>query len=285
MGADGGGGAGLSGASAATIVDPGWLAVRVAADTAARAATVSTLLPQLINYVGDLGSPGDTVEIIDLGAGTGANQRWLAPRLPFRQRWIRLDHNPVISRSLPLPDETMIIDAGVEALDQLLTGSRSNRQLVTCSAVLDVLTTEQIEAVCHAVIENRVPAFFSLTVTGGLTLAPSNLDDQLLLAAFNDHQRRAGRAGPDATALTVNVLRTAAFTVSTQQTLWQLTADTGPAFVDQVLEERLAAAVAQDPAIAATAAAWLELRRAQLAAGLLSVDLDHCDVLGLPGGR
>jgi len=135
------------------------------------------------------------------------------------------------------------------------------------------------------VIENRVPAFFSLTVTGGLTLAPPNLDDQLLLAAFNDHQRRAGRAGPDATALTVNVLRTAAFTVSTQQTQWRLTTDTGPAFVDQVLEERLAAAVAQDPAIAATAAAWLELRRAQLAAGLLSVDLDHCDVLGLPGGR
>lgn len=225
------------------------------------------------------------MQIIDLGAGTGANQRWLAPRLPIRQRWLHLDHNPVISRSLPLAAETEIVDESVEALGELLTRSSGDRQLVSCSALLDVLTTEQIQAVCRAVIDNRVPAFFSLTVTGGLRLSPADAHDQLLLAAFNDHQRRAGRAGPEATTLTVNLLRAAEFTVTTQETPWRLTAESGLAFVDQMLEERLAAAVAQDPALARTAAAWLELRRAQLAAGLLRIELDHCDILGLPGGR
>jgi hypothetical protein len=225
------------------------------------------------------------VQIVDLGAGTGANQRWLAPRLPIRQRWLHLDHNPVISRSLPLAAETVIVDESVEALGKLLTRSSGDRQLVSCSALLDVLTTEQIQAVCRAVIDNRVPAFFSLTVTGGLRLSPADAHDQLLLAAFNDHQRRAGRAGPEATTLTVNLLRAAEFAVTTQETPWRLTAESGPAFVDQMLEERLAAAVAQDPALARTAKAWLELRRAQLAAGLLRIELDHCDLLGLPGGR
>ena len=84
MAEDRGGSAELSGASAATLVDPGWLAARVAADDAARAATVSTLLPELSTYLMDAAGPGSTVQIIDLGAGTGANQRWLAPpdRLP-----------------------------------------------------------------------------------------------------------------------------------------------------------------------------------------------------------
>ncbi|MFZ1118286.1 MAG: hypothetical protein WAN44_20930, partial [Propionibacteriaceae bacterium] len=268
-----------------TLVDPDWLAARVAADDAARAATVSTLLPELSRYLIEAAGPGGTVQIIDLGAGTGANQRWLAPRLPIQQRWLHLDHNPVISRSLPLAAETEIVDESVEALGELLTRSSGDRQLVSCSALLDVLTTEQIQAVCRAVIVNRVPAFFSLTVTGGLRLSPADAHDQLLLAAFNDHQRRAGRAGPEATTLTVNLLRAAEFTVTTQETPWRLTAESGLAFVDQMLEERLAAAVAQDPALARTAAAWLELRRAQLAAGLLRIELDHCDMLGLPGGR
>lgn len=285
MAADRGGSAELSGASATTLVDPDWLAARVAADDAARAATVNTLLPELSRYLIEAAGPGGTVQIIDLGAGTGANQRWLAPRLPIRQRWLHLDHNPVISRSLPLAAETEIVDESVEALGELLTRSSGDRQLVSCSALLDVLTTEQIQAVCRAVIDNRVPAFFSLTVTGGLRLSPADAHDQLLLAAFNDHQCRAGRAGPEATTLTVNLLRTAEFAVTTQKTPWRLTAESGLAFVDQMLEERLAAAVAQDPALARTAKAWLELRRAQLAAGLLRIELDHCDILGLPGGR
>jgi hypothetical protein len=285
MAADRGGSAELSGASAATLVDPDWLAARVAADDAARATTVTTLLPELSTYLIEAAGPGGTVQIIDLGAGTGANQRWLAPRLPIRQRWLHLDHNPVISRSLPLPAATVIVDEGVEALGELLTRASGDRQLVTCSALLDVLTTEQIQAVCRAVIDNRVPAFFSLTVTGGLRLSPADAHDQLLLAAFNDHQRRAGRAGPEATTLTVNLLRAAEFAVTTQETPWRLTAESGHAFIDQMLEERLAAAVAQDPALTRTATAWLELRRAQLAAGLLRLELDHCDILGLPGGR
>jgi hypothetical protein len=125
-------------------------------------------VPDLINYLAVTGDHQDTLEIIDLGAGTGANQRWLAPRLPFRQRWVHLDHDPMISRSLPLPDDTMIIDDSVEALSRLLASRDAGRQLVTCSALLDVLTMRQLDAVCRALIDNRVPALFSLTVTGAL---------------------------------------------------------------------------------------------------------------------
>jgi hypothetical protein len=239
----------------------------------------------LINYLIEIGNAEDEVEIIDLGAGAGANQRWLAPRLPLRQRWVHLDHDPAISRSLPLPDDTMIIDDSVEALARLLSSRSGDRRLVTCSALLDVLTTAQVHAVCSAVIDNQVPALFSLSVTGDLNVTPANPDDQLLLDAFNDHQRRAGRAGPDATSLAGDALGAGGFRVLCQETPWQLTASSGPAFVEQVLQERLEAAVAQDPTLDQVATRWLELRRAQLAWGSLRIDLGHCDVLALPGRR
>jgi hypothetical protein len=285
MAADGSGGAGLSGAPAEPIVDPSWLAARVAADSFARAATIDTLLSELISYVIDVGGPGDVLEIIDLGAGTGANQRWLAPRLPLRQRWVHLDHDPVISRSMALPEETVIIDDSVEALDRLLATSDGHRRLVTCSALLDVLTTGEIDAVCDAVINNQVPVLFSLTVTGALSLIPADPRDQLLLDAFNDHQRRAGRAGPDAASLAVSALLAGGMAVRTQHTPWLLTTSDSQSFVARMLQERLEAAVAHQPALARTAAAWFELRRVQLGLGVLRIELAHSDILGLPGGR
>jgi hypothetical protein len=224
------------------------------------------------------------LKIIDLGAGTGANQRWLAPRLPFPQRWIHLDHDPIISRSLPLPDDTMIIDAGVETLGRLLASGSTDQPLVTCSALLDVLTMNQLDAVCRAVIDNQVPALFSLTVTGTLSLTPADQHDQLLQDAFNDHQRRAGRPGPHAATLAVNALCACGFRVRTQETSWQLNASSDSAFVDQLLQERLEAAVAHDPALAAIAAGWFELRRSQLALGILRIEVGHLDILALPGG-
>jgi hypothetical protein len=179
----------------------------------------------------------------------------------------------------------MIIDGSVEpVLWALLANRRSDRHVVTCSALLDVLTTDQIDAVCRAVIENQVPALFSLTVTGALNIGPADSYDELFLDAFNDHQRRAGRAGPDAITLAVNALCAGGFTVRTQETPWRLTASSDWAFVGQLLQERLDAAVAQNPSLASVATGWLELRRSQFALGILRIEVGHRDVLALPGG-
>jgi hypothetical protein len=282
MAADGRGGAGVSGTPTEPTVDPRWLAARAAADSSARAATIDTLLPELINYLTKAAGSEAVIEIVDLGAGTGANQRWLAPRLPFQQRWIHLDHDPIISRSLPLPDQTMIIDESVEALDSVLRSQSSSARMVTCSALLDVLTTTELRAICRPVIENQAPALFSLSVTGMLNITPADPHDQLLLDAFNDHQRRAGRAGPAAPLLVVDTLLAGGLIVHTEETPWQLTGVSPHGFVEQVLQERLDVAVDQDSSLAAIAAAWLELRRVQLAGGILRIDLGHRDILVLP---
>ena len=94
--------------------------------------------------VGDSG-----VDVIDLGSGTGANQRWLNPRLPFEQRWLLIDHDQALHRHHPVASRTRLLTADVGILASVLDRMGGTR-LVTCSALLDVLTIDQLEALGSA---------------------------------------------------------------------------------------------------------------------------------------
>ena len=177
--------------------DAHWLELRVQADNAARAVTARTLLPRLVHYLAATGAGNTGVEVIDLGSGTGANQRWLAPRLPFRQRWLLIDQEQALQHHHPVAPRTRLLTADVGILTSVLD-QLGSAQLVTCSALLDLLTLDQLEAISSALAAARQPALFSLTVTGAMELSPPHPLDSHLIRAFNDHQRRGGRAGPDA---------------------------------------------------------------------------------------
>ena len=63
----------------------GWLALREPADAAARSTELLEALVALL--------PRSGLVIHDLGCGTGAMGRWLAPRLPGPQRWTLHDRD------------------------------------------------------------------------------------------------------------------------------------------------------------------------------------------------
>src|ERR671932_1816358 len=69
----------------AARVSPEWLALREPADAAARSAELAERLARHL-------PPGPLV-IHDLGGGSGAMGRWLAPRLPAPQRWVVHDRD------------------------------------------------------------------------------------------------------------------------------------------------------------------------------------------------
>ena len=177
--------------------DARWLELRVQADNAAREATAATLLPRLVHDLATRGAGDSGVDVIDLGSGTGANQRWLTPRLPFRQNWLLIDQDQALQHHTPVAPRTQLLTADVGILTSVLD-RRSSAQLVTCSALLDVLTFDQLDAISSALAAALQPALFSLTVTGAMELSPAHSLDSHLIRAFNDHQRRDGRAGPDA---------------------------------------------------------------------------------------
>jgi hypothetical protein len=77
-----------------------WLTLREAADARARATDLLDAL-MLTDAVARNSPQRQFTEILDLGAGTGANLRYLAPRLGSGQRWRCIDRNPALLASLP----------------------------------------------------------------------------------------------------------------------------------------------------------------------------------------
>src|SRR6059036_1154744 len=67
-------------------VSPHWLGLREPADAAARAR-------DLVEYLRKEAPRSGRWVIHDLGCGTGAMGRWLAPLLPGRQHWIAHDRD------------------------------------------------------------------------------------------------------------------------------------------------------------------------------------------------
>jgi len=117
----------------------------------------------------------------------------------------------------------------------------------------------------------------ALTVAGRVHLAPEDELDARVEAAFNDHQRRDGRLGPDAVVAAVRALGGTDCVMRTSP--WRL----GPGDADLIaewLDGWVAAAHEQEPALSLDD--YLQRRLAQAAAGEITVIVDHADLLVLP---
>ena len=241
-----------------------WLELREPADAAARS---KELAGRLAAHLG----PGPHV-IHDLGGGSGSMGRWLAPRLPGPQRWVVHDRDERLLELAADAFETRRSD-----ITRLAPGDLAGAGLVTASALLDLLTREELDRMLGACA--GLPLLLALTVAGRVSLSPAEPLDARLGAAFDDHQRRGGRLGPDAVAAAVGALGEAEAIV--RPSPWRLgAADAGLAA--EWLRGWVAAACEQEPALAAEAGAYEQRRLAQAAAGELRVTVDHADLLVLP---
>jgi hypothetical protein len=261
-------------------IEAGWLALREPADTRTRDRAADQLLPPLLEHLARPGSAAAGLRIVDLGAGTGANLRWLSSRLPDpdRQQWTLVDHDPgLLARG---PVQATALRADVADLTAVLA-ELGGADLITTAALLDLLDRRELAAIVDAVVAAGLPALFSLSVTGEAVLEPADPQDGPLAEAFNAHQRRDGRPGPDSAAVTAELFAGHGWPVRSVSTPWELTSDES-ALVNAWLEGRVEAAVEDRPELAEEAAGWLRRRRDQLAAGALTVRVGHVDLLALP---
>jgi Methyltransferase domain len=266
--------------AAAPHCPPEWLDLRESADAAARA---TAPLAPLGAYL-----TGERPVIRDLGCGTGAMARWLAGRLPGPQHWIMHDRDPVLlaraAASRP-GGADVTVAADRRDVTTLSAAELAGTSLVTASALLDLLTAEEVTALLAACAGR--PALLTLSVDGRTELTPADPLDAEIAAAFNDHQRRVagGRRllGPDAPAVAAAAFERQGMTVRRYESPWRLGAGRA-ALIDEWLTGRVEAACEQRPDLAGPAEAYLRRRRAECAAGRLRVVVHHLDLLALPGG-
>ena len=275
-------GSALTGPDAA-LDDTGWLALRESADAAARAGTADTLLRPLADELSRRGAGGSApLRALDVGAGTGAGARWLGRRLPVEADWrlLDVDADLLARASAPGgPGRWRRVTGAAADLPALLAAEPAD--LVSCQALLDLLTPVELEAVLTAAAGCGACVLLGLTVTGEVALRPAHEADADLGAAFDAHQRRGGRMGPGAADVAVDVLTRLGYAVTVAPTPWRLDARHA-GLLGAWLDGRAAAAAEQQPALGPSAGRWLAARRDALAAGRLEAVVGHLDVLGRP---
>ena len=254
-------------------VSPEWLWLREPADAAARSAELAERLRLHLANAGGL-------EIHDLGGGSGAMGRGLAPRLPDPQHWVVHDRDEdLLELAVADAPDSLTIEARLSDITRLKREELAGATLVTASALLDLLTAEVLARMLAACA--GCPMLLTLTVTGRVTLTPEEPLDAPMCAAFNAHQRRGRKLGPDAVAAALDGLRGTRAELLARPSRWQLDA----AWTDltaEWLDGWVAAACEQEPVLAAEAGAYRDRRLAQASAGELEVTVDHVDLLVLP---
>lgn len=261
-----------------------WLKIREPADAAARD---SDLVEKLRPY---LATDGVT-QIHDVGCGTGSMARWLAPQLTGPQHWVLYDRDadllslvgedpPVAADGAEVTFETRRRD-----ITRLGPGELSGAALITASALLDMMTAEELHRLVASCAGAGCPVLITLSVTGHVHLKPADPLDERVAAAFNAHQRRASEAGgllgPDAVGAAVDEFTRLGLDVVVRPSPWRL----GPqrrGLATEWFTGWLAAACEQQPELDSIAPSYARRRLTQAAEGRLSVTVHHQDLLALP---
>jgi hypothetical protein len=266
-------------------VSRGWLALREPADAAARARDLVEHLAR--------GLPAHGRQVIhDLGCGTGAMGRWLAPLLPGAQHWVLHDRDAALlavsAGDLPGPaadGAAVTLEARQSDITRLRPRDLAGATLITASALLDLLTEDELAGLIAVGADAGCPMLLTLSVVGRVSVAPADPLDRRVAAAFDDHQRRAtegGRLlGPDAVALAVEEFGRLGPEVLVRSSPWRLgalQADLAAAW----FTGWVGAACEQQVGLAAEIDVYTRRRLAQAGAGQLAVTVDHADLLVLP---
>jgi hypothetical protein len=177
----------------------------------------------------------------------------------------------------PPPGAT--VEARRSDVTRLTADDLAAADVIVASALLDLLRRDELARMLAACAAH--PLLIALTVVGRVALAPADPLDARLAAAFDAHQRRDGRLGPDAVATAAGLLACRGAEVVARPSPWRLGA-ADAALTIAWLDGWIGAACEQEPALAAEADAYRDRRVAEAAAGRLAVTVGHADLLVLP---
>ena len=262
-----------------------WLALREPADAAARARDLPERLAREL-------PASDGWLIHDLGCGTGSMGRWLAPLLPGPQHWVLHDRDPgllsvaVVEHPAAAADGASVtVEVKRSDVTAAAPGDVAGASLITASALLDMLTEDELAALVALCSAPGCPVLLTLSVVGRVELTPADPLDGSVAAAFDAHQRRTtqrGRLlGPDAVARAVEEFGRLGAEVLVAPSPWRLGA-TEAGLTVEWLTGWVGAACEQQAELAAETEAYARRRLAQAGAGQLAVTVGHADLLALP---
>ena len=255
-----------------------WLSLREPADARARSARATLALADAL--------PTDRpVRVLDLGAGTGSNARYLSSFLPGDVRWLLVDQDPhlldlALAHGSPSTDVRVADLARLEDHRDLFSG----RDVVTASALLDLVSETWLAELLERCRGAGACVLFALSYDGRIACTPVDREDDRIRDLVNRHQRidkGFGPAlGPDAARESVRRLEALGYQVVSDTSDWTLGSG-DEALQRQLIDGWAEAAAAMAPEDADAIEGWRARRHAYVRGGGSVILVGHQDVAGL----
>ena len=168
-----------------------WLELREPYDRRARNAKVTDAL------VAEL-ADRPSITIADLACGTGSTFRALRPRIRARQNWRLADNDLSLLARAPQssPPDVNVVTVPIDLNHDLEAALDGPVDLVTTSALLDLVSDEWLERFAVEAAARRLPVYAALSYDGRIEMTPADAMDGKIVAAVNAHQRTDKGFGP-----------------------------------------------------------------------------------------
>lgn len=259
-----------------------WLKLREPYDLRARNAAVLDAVFSLL-----AGRP--SVTLVDLACGTGSTFRALSPRISARQTW-RLVDNDLSLLARVSPSSRPGIDVSAVPVDlnrDLEAAFDTAADLITTSALLDLVSGDWLKRLAIAAAARRWPVYAALSYDGRAELAPADPTDRRIVDAVNRHQRTdkgfGPALGPSAAQTAIEAFERVGYAVSHGLADWEF-GPTDREIQTEVLSGWAGAAREIGDPPPREIVDWLERRRGLIAAGRSSLRVGHVDLLACPAG-
>jgi hypothetical protein len=265
-----------------------WLQLREPLDAVSRAEDLCKIL---VEHLALEQRQDSRLAIIDLGAGTGANLRYAAPRLGGKQDWLLVERDRSLLDAVAghVRDWTPPFDCRVRQLEldlatQLPQLPLPDGVLLTASALLDLVSEEWLQALARRAATAAAPVWFALTYDGRINCVPAEPEDAEVRELFNQHQLNDKGFGP---ALGPGAARTAqqifverGYRIQSAPSDWHIGARWQPlqhALVEGWFDAACEVAPHRRPALSD----WLARRQAHIAGARSELRIGHIDIIGL----
>jgi hypothetical protein len=258
-----------------------WLSQREPYDLRARN-------PDVLDAVATYFKRGSSLRIVDLASGTGSTLRALRPRLSAQQNWKLIDNDlDLLTRATagPPAGDVAVTAIPLDLNCDLEAALEEATDLVTISALLDLVSDTWLDRLAGAVAARSIPLYAALSYDGRTGFTPPDPFDPTVTAAVNAHQRTdkgfGPALGPSAAPFAIARFEALGYSVLRGASDWVM----GPDDRDvqtQILAGWARAAHDMGALSRADTTAWLTRRRAAVAAGCSSLFVGHVDFFAIP---
>jgi hypothetical protein len=254
-----------------------WLALREPADAAARAGA---------HVEAFVSSAGASLQVVDLGAGTGANLRYLAPRLGGPQEWLAVDADPTLLGALaarPAPAGTRVRTLRLDLAHDLEALPLGRHDLVTAAALLDLVSATWLARLAARCAAAQAGVLFALTYDGRIEWSPAEDGDARTRALVNLHQRTdkgfGPALGPTAATEAERTFAGLGYRMRSARSDWILGTESR-ALQAALVDGWVAAALEIAPGEASVLEDWRRRRNLHLVNGASRLRVGHLDLAG-----